>query len=500
MPLIQFQFRRGTAAEWADANPVLAEGEMGLELDTERFKIGDGAQGWNDLEYGTGAINNAALNAAIEDNPTATRASLELTSAKAKTDFLTVTQPVDLDAAESKLAGIEANATADQSGAEIKSLYEAQDNTNAFTDADAAKLDGIATGANNYSLPVASTTVIGGLKRNTGTAGQFITGFDTDGAAQYGTPTAGYRPGLNYLINGDFIIAQRGDTISAPNDDTYLFDRWYGLGDGNGVFDAIRPNMTIGSFIGILARLEINTAAKKFGIAQIIEMERSTSLRGKEVTLSFLAAISAGGPSNVKAAILSWDSPADAPTSDFISAWNASGTNPALIAGWRMDSAPVNLALTTTMEQYQVTATINEADCSNVAVFLWVDSTDGVANDNLYIADVQLEIGDSATAFQRLPAGRVLADCQRYYEIIRYNPSGQAAVSGLYSGTIGTHTWYYKATKRSTPAVALVTGAWGGGTPTIVAGREHAYFVRAAGEFVASGVSGLVALEASAEL
>jgi len=46
-----------------------------------------------------------------------------------------------------KLSGIEDNATADQTGAEIKSLYEAEADTNAFTDAEKAKLGGIAAGA-----------------------------------------------------------------------------------------------------------------------------------------------------------------------------------------------------------------------------------------------------------------------------------------------------------------------------------------------------------------
>ena len=46
-----------------------------------------------------------------------------------------------------KLEGIETAATADQTGAEIKSLYEAESNTNAFTDAEKTKLSGIATGA-----------------------------------------------------------------------------------------------------------------------------------------------------------------------------------------------------------------------------------------------------------------------------------------------------------------------------------------------------------------
>ena len=49
---IQIQFRRGTASEWTSANPILAVGEMGLETDTDQFKIGDGTTAWNSLAYG----------------------------------------------------------------------------------------------------------------------------------------------------------------------------------------------------------------------------------------------------------------------------------------------------------------------------------------------------------------------------------------------------------------------------------------------------------------
>jgi hypothetical protein len=49
---IQIQFRRGTAAEWSSVNPILAEGEMGIELNTDLFKIGNGIDPWNDLPYG----------------------------------------------------------------------------------------------------------------------------------------------------------------------------------------------------------------------------------------------------------------------------------------------------------------------------------------------------------------------------------------------------------------------------------------------------------------
>ena len=53
----------------------------------------------------------------------------------------------DVAADGTKLDGIETSATADQTGAEIKSLYEGESDTNAFTDAEKTKLSGIETNA-----------------------------------------------------------------------------------------------------------------------------------------------------------------------------------------------------------------------------------------------------------------------------------------------------------------------------------------------------------------
>lgn len=52
MPAIQIQFRRGTAVRWSTNNALLAIAEMGIETDTNLFKIGDGTTYWNDLPYG----------------------------------------------------------------------------------------------------------------------------------------------------------------------------------------------------------------------------------------------------------------------------------------------------------------------------------------------------------------------------------------------------------------------------------------------------------------
>ena len=52
---ITIKLRRGTAAQWTATNPVLAEGEVGLETDTRKFKVGDGATSWNSLQYWGGS-------------------------------------------------------------------------------------------------------------------------------------------------------------------------------------------------------------------------------------------------------------------------------------------------------------------------------------------------------------------------------------------------------------------------------------------------------------
>jgi hypothetical protein len=85
----------------------------------------------------------------IEANATADQTNAEIRAAvEAASDSNAFT-----DADHSKLNAIEAGATADQTAAEIKTAYESNSDTNAFTDADHSKLNGIAANANNYVLP-----------------------------------------------------------------------------------------------------------------------------------------------------------------------------------------------------------------------------------------------------------------------------------------------------------------------------------------------------------
>lgn len=50
----QILHRRDTAANWTAANPVLGAGEIGVESDTNTFKMGDGTTAWASLDYFSG--------------------------------------------------------------------------------------------------------------------------------------------------------------------------------------------------------------------------------------------------------------------------------------------------------------------------------------------------------------------------------------------------------------------------------------------------------------
>ena len=63
---VQIQLRRGTASAWTSANPTLAIGELAIETDTDKYKIGDGSTAWTSLGYSSfpsTAISNTVVDA-----------------------------------------------------------------------------------------------------------------------------------------------------------------------------------------------------------------------------------------------------------------------------------------------------------------------------------------------------------------------------------------------------------------------------------------------------
>jgi len=47
----RIKLRRDTSTNWTSSNPILAQGEVGIELDSNNIKIGNGTTNWNSLQY-----------------------------------------------------------------------------------------------------------------------------------------------------------------------------------------------------------------------------------------------------------------------------------------------------------------------------------------------------------------------------------------------------------------------------------------------------------------
>ena len=166
--------------------------------------------------------------------------------------------------------------------------------------------------------------------------------------------------------------------------------------------------------------LDVETANKKFGIAQIIESKNCVGAIGDTITFSFKAKVSDTSKlDNVKAAIVSWSGTEDTVTSDIISAWGNEGTNPTLITNATYENTPANLSLTTSYATYSVSANIDTSGATNIIVFIWSDVTDTTAGHFLYVTDCQLERGNAVTPFEHRTFTDEKNNCLRYFYALR---------------------------------------------------------------------------------
>lgn len=108
------KLRRDSAADWASVNPVLADGEVGLESDSGLVKYGNGTSQWSDLPYTTAASvktkvqNNTGssipkgsvvyISGASGDNPRITLADADTEATSSKT--LGITEAAIADGAQ----------------------------------------------------------------------------------------------------------------------------------------------------------------------------------------------------------------------------------------------------------------------------------------------------------------------------------------------------------------------------------------------------------------
>ena len=313
-----------------------------------------------------------------------------------------------------------------------------------------AKLSDIARGS----------LIIGNASANTaeltkGGANTYLKSDGTDiawASVSAGTSTASY----NGIINGDFLVWQRGTSFTSGDndDDSYTADRWIVLSDTNDVVDVTRQAGDTDTSIYSIG-LDVETANKKFGIIQIIENKNCGGLGDlptSTVSLSFKARVSSTTKlDNVKAGVLAWSGTADSVTSDVVSAWAVEGTNPTLATNWTYENTPANLSVTTSWVRYKIeNISVDTAGTGNVAVFIWSDVTDTSTGDSLFITDVQLEPGATANDYRRDHVGTTMANCQRYYVAETLTPLTAYGTTGVLFGMCA-----FPQEMRATPTVSM---------------------------------------------
>lgn len=93
----RIQLKHGLAASWTKKNPVLLAGEIGIETDTLKMKVGDGTSNWSDLGY-LGADANDIL-AIINENRDSCN-TVEVAEGQSDTEALaTISNPKNGDTA-----------------------------------------------------------------------------------------------------------------------------------------------------------------------------------------------------------------------------------------------------------------------------------------------------------------------------------------------------------------------------------------------------------------
>jgi hypothetical protein len=270
----------------------------------------------------------------------------------------------------------------------------------------------------------------------------------------------------NLIINGAMQVAQRG-TSNGPNTTNGLLalDRWWVNASG-GTKTISQETFAAGQtdvpdFPKYYMRLETTAGNNNLGVHQ--RVEDVTVLGGKTVTLSF------------------WAKGTNPAGGSFASSWiqNFGSGGSASVE----TEAKSGIVLTSTWKKFTITFDVPSVSGKTIGTgsFTWVEllrqpeSDTGTAGWTADIAQVQLEVGDTATPFEHRSYGDELQRCQRYFEKFTigdgYRPNAIAWSTGNTNVAVP-----FGVQKRASPTLIvqddgqIFTGSWDDADDVVIAG------------------------------
>ena len=197
----RIQVRRDLSSNWNILNIALSEGEIGFETDTNKFKIGNGTDTWDDLPYFSEAQDlSAYLTAASASATYLTQASASttyLTQASASTTYLTQSSASTTYLTQASASTTYLTQSSASNTYQTKSIDVITEKTKAYTLASGDEGDLIQlSGSSSYTVSIPTDATFNfpiGTQINLLSTG---TGIITIAAATPETTTVNATPGL----------------------------------------------------------------------------------------------------------------------------------------------------------------------------------------------------------------------------------------------------------------------------------------------------------------
>jgi len=242
---IQIQLRRGTASQWTTANTLLAQGEIGLELDTNKIKLGDGVTVWNSLGYyGAGGVTSVTGTSPVVSSGGTTPA---ISLASGYGDTL---NPYASKTANYVLAAPNGSAGVPTFRAIVSADIPTLNQNTTGTASNVTGTVAIANGGTGQTTQQAALTALSGTQ----TSGQYLRSNGTN--TLLSAIQAADVPTLNQSTTGSAAILTTGRTLAITGDLAYTSPSFDGSTNVTAAGTLATVNTNVGSFTN--ATLTVN--------------------------------------------------------------------------------------------------------------------------------------------------------------------------------------------------------------------------------------------------